>query len=636
MGRVNALILGLLSILSVVSVYGETNVETELGAVLSEALYLTRELPSVNKPEYLGPNAMAVSKDSAFLYVTAESTRELLVVDLGTKSVTRRVELPASPTGLAVAPDGSEIYVTCMSEYLPVGVVAVVPSGGSGVSRTFEAGHSPRSPVIGPDGEVLFVCSRFSDMVYAYSISTGTKKWETEVVREPYVSAVTPDGDKLIVANYLPDGPGNADTVEAEVTVLRTSDGHVRKHIRLPYGSHNCAGMAISDDGKFAYVGHLNSIPFSPYFGMEICFVNCSRISILDLDSETWVTSVILSHSGDGFSDVWGVALNGDRMVVAGPGSGEIALVDITKMHEIITENPEDLHYSLSWSLGFAKRKSTNVIGGRSVAFVGDTVVVAGYFSDNIDFFISGEEYSLIYTTPLREDELQSMARNPAHRRGERFFNDAKQMCSQSWQSCQSCHPGGRVLGLKWDLENDGNGNYKDARSTLLGHVTPPLMITGLRDSLEAAVRGMIENVLYRSAGHVSEEMQCIQEYISKSRPFPSPSLIKNGLSTAAERGREVFEQYKCGACHVDSTFYTDFQIHEGPVDSKGWRASTQYDGKWNTPTLHEIYRTAPYMHSGGAPTLKDVFLPPFNHGLEDQTITDQQLNDLVEYLKIL
>ncbi len=111
----------------------------DLGGTISEALYMAKELPSVNKPEYLAPNGIAASKDHKTLYITAEAARKLLFYDVAGQKVTRRVDLPASPTGLVVSPDGSEVYVTCMSELLPVGVVAVVSTEGSGLLEVLQS-----------------------------------------------------------------------------------------------------------------------------------------------------------------------------------------------------------------------------------------------------------------------------------------------------------------------------------------------------------------------------------------------------------------------------------------------------------------------------------------------------------------
>ena len=42
---------------------------------------------------------------------------------------------------------------------------------------------------------------------------------------------------------------------------------------------------------------------------------------------------------------------------------------------------------------------------------------------------------------------------------------------------------------MNWDLMNDGVGNSKNCKSMLFSHVTPPNMISGIREHAERAVR---------------------------------------------------------------------------------------------------------------------------------------------------
>jgi len=605
-----------------------------LGSTLSEALYLAEELPSVNKPDYLGPNALAVSPDHATLYVTAEGSRELLFVDLATQSVSRRVELPASPTGLAVAPDGGEIYVTCMSEFLPVGVVAVVSADGSGVVRSFEAGHSPRSPVISPDGSVLYVCCRFADKVCAYSTATGTEKWETDVEREPYAMEITPDGGTLVVANYLPAGRNNVDTLAAKIAFVDAVGGALTGTASLPNGGQSCTGLAISEDGRYAYVTHVSSLhTMTPVNRIDNGWINHSKVSIFDVASKNRLAHFILGTQGSGFGNSWDLSLHGDGMTVSGAGVGEIADVDLSAMHSLIENlsDLEQLYFSLALSAQFVQRKTVSVLGARATVRFNDTVIVAGHFSGDLEVRIARDSVSVAHID-LHVANEQTASRISAPRQGERWFNDAKNMAFQGWHSCNSCHPEGRTCALKRDLENDGNGNFKDTRSTLLAHATAPSMITGVRDSLGMAVRSKIQYVLFWDPAQLEDRAKLIEQYIASLRPFPSPAFTKSGLSQAALRGKEMFRQLNCGECHPESTWFTDMKRHEGRKTSED---AGPLDGIWDTPTLHELWRTAPYGYNGSCATLQELFYSPISHGI-DQNLTDGQITDLVEYLRAL
>jgi cytochrome c peroxidase len=58
-------------------------------------------------------------------------------------------------------------------------------------------------------------------------------------------------------------------------------------------------------------------------------------------------------------------------------------------------------------------------------------------------------------------------------------------------------------------------------------------------------------------------------------------------------------------------------------------------DGRYDTPSLVEAYRTAPYFHDGRAATLKDAVTTHNAKGLHGHTkdLTTQEIDDLVAYV---
>jgi cytochrome c peroxidase len=113
---------------------------------------------------------------------------------------------------------------------------------------------------------------------------------------------------------------------------------------------------------------------------------------------------------------------------------------------------------------------------------------------------------------------------------------------------------------------------------------------------------------------------------------MPSPHLAQGALSAAAGRGRQLFNRpdIGCASCHKPGLF-TDLKSYDvgtaGPTDQD----ATAFD----TPSLVEVWRTAPYLHDGSAPTLRDVLTarnPGDRHGRTSR-LSEEELNDLAEYL---
>jgi cytochrome c peroxidase len=213
-------------------------------------------------------------------------------------------------------------------------------------------------------------------------------------------------------------------------------------------------------------------------------------------------------------------------------------------------------------------------------------------------------------------------------RRGEFYFHDAS-ICLGGWQSCSSCHPGdARVDGMNWDLLNDGIGNPKNVKNLLYAHQMPPVMSLGIRTNAETAVRAGIKFILFTN---LPESVPTsIDEYLKSLKPVPSPYLVHGQLSTAAERGKKIFSEARCADCHVPG-LYTDLHPHDigtrGPADKP--------TDKFYTPTLIEVWRTAPYLHNGSAATIRDVLTtcnPSGRHG-DAADLSKQELDDLCTYV---
>ncbi|MBT3200046.1 MAG: c-type cytochrome, partial [Phycisphaerales bacterium] len=206
--------------------------------------------------------------------------------------------------------------------------------------------------------------------------------------------------------------------------------------------------------------------------------------------------------------------------------------------------------------------------------------------------------------------------------------NDASKMCFQMWQSCASCHPDARTSGLSWDLMSDGMGNPKNTKSMLLSHQTPPTTITGVRASAEISVRAEIRFIQF--SVRPEKDAKAIDAYLKSIKPIPSPMLINGKLSDAALRGEKLFKTAKCASCHSGALF-TDLKKYD-----VGTGKESEKKRAFDTPTLIETWRTAPYLYDGRAVTMLDVLSKKYNpddkHG-KTSNLTKQQLADLAEYI---
>jgi cytochrome c peroxidase len=161
----------------------------------------------------------------------------------------------------------------------------------------------------------------------------------------------------------------------------------------------------------------------------------------------------------------------------------------------------------------------------------------------------------------------------------------------------------------------------------------------GVRKSAEIGVRAGIRFIQF--AVRPEADAVAIDEYLKSLKAMPSPKLVKDPatkkltLSKAAENGKKLFEKADCAMCH-SGPYMTDmskYNIGTGKPRQEG--DDREPEDTFDTPTLIEVWRTAPYLHDGRAATMKDV-ITEFNkkdkHG-KTSDLTEKQIEELVEYI---
>jgi len=587
--------------------------------------------------EYLSPLELVADNEGKMLYIAEATAKQVAVFDIAAGKVKKIISLPEEPSGLALAPNAQTLYVTAG---VPNGGVHVVNLNTGKIEHTLPARHTPTAPVLSPDCKTLYVCCRFFNSVAIYDLTSKKSVAALTVIavsREPVAAALTPDSRFLFVANHLPAGAADGDYTAAVVSVVDADAKKVINTITLPNGSTGLRDICISPDGKYAYVTHILARYQLPTTQLERGWMNTNALSIIDIPKKQLLNTVLLDDVDLGAANPWDVACtdDGKYICVTHAGTNEVSVIDRTKLHNKLASvakgikvsdvslSPSDVPNDLSFLVGLRRRLKLTGNGPRGLAVIGTKAYAAEYFTDSL---------GVVDIDPESLPKARSVALGPGKRltkirKGEMLFNDAS-LCFQNWQSCASCHPGGgRVDALNWDLLNDGIGNPKNTRSLLLAHKTPPAMAMGVRPDAEAAVRAGIRHIQF--AVRPEEDAVAIDEYLKSLKPVQSPYLVKGWLSKSAKRGRRLFNKAGCASCHP-SPLYTDLKKYNIGT-GKGLDENESFD----TPTLIEAWRTAPYLYDGRAETIKEV-LTRHNDGDKHgktSALTDEEINSLAAFI---
>jgi YVTN family beta-propeller protein len=589
----------------------------------------------------LSPAAVVATREGGMLFIACATGGRVLGFDTGLGTVTRSVSVPHPPSGLVLSEDERWLYVTCAA---PESRVCVVDLAQQRVTASYAAGHTAMGPVLSPDGRTLYVCNRFGDSVSVIDLGLGGGERVVKVQREPVAAGVTRDGRYLLVANLLHAGRADADHVAASISVIDTAAAVVVKELTLPNGSGVVKDLRVSPDGRHAVASHILARYPLPTTQLDRGWMNTNAKTVIDLERLEILNTVLLDSMDRGAANPRGMAWSADggTVVITHAGTHEISVVDFPALLAKLEALPgaagaglgesygtsrtrADVPNDLSFMVGVRQRLKLPEAdrGPRSAVMVGSRVYVANYFSDTlamVDLAVSPVRWTSFCLGP--ELPLSEV------RKGEFYFHDAE-ICFQGWQSCASCHPGdGRVDALNWDLLNDGIGNPKNNKSLLWSHRTPPAMSIGVRDTAETAVRAGIQHILFTQ--QPEEVALAMDEYLKALRPVPSPYLAEGRLSPAARRGERAYRRANCHSCHPFGLF-TDLQAYAVGTHSP-WEKPTD---RFDTPTLVELWRTAPYLHDGSAATLREVLTtrnPADEHGTTSN-LSPVEIDDLVAFL---
>ncbi len=596
---------------------------------------------------------------------------------------------------VAVAPDSDEVSVHEWDAARTFSVVArattaagprtvtevagrlVVPCQDADVVSVFDADGAPLGELTLPRGSRPYGATVAGGDVFVSLQGTGeiarvrvgadgtpSLVSRTFAIDDARAIATLPDG-RVAVARFR----SAADDTGAEVAVVTPSDGSVEKWA-LAFDPRES-----TDNGIGGVPSYLGQIVVSPT-GREAAIASLQANSAsgafktgTPLDFQTTVRAIasyVALPSGEerpeqrrqldnrGLASAAAYSEHGDFLWLAMRGSRTVERIDT-------------LTRGLSGSVldvGFAPQ-------GLALAD-GDTLLfVDAYLSRELVVYDVSDFAGL--PQPLARLRLQSAEPLDAVvLRGKRLFNDSldPRLGKDQYMACAHCHLDGDSDQRVWDFTDRGEGlrntisllgraglgdgpvhwsaNFdeiqdfeNDIRNAFLG--------TGLLADAEWSSGTTSQTLGDPKAGR-SADLDALAAYVaSLTTERASPHRAADGsLTAAALRGKATFESSAtgCAVCHAgprltDSGFASPGQprLHDvGTLTAaSGGRLGGPLTGL-DTPTLHGLWHSAPYLHDGSAATLSDVLVarnPDDRHGVTS-SLSAAEIAELVEYLSSL
>ncbi|HSC88353.1 MAG TPA: PKD domain-containing protein [Polyangiaceae bacterium] len=604
------------------------------------------------------------------VYVANPDDDTISSVDADTLEKLGEVEVYRRPEALALAPDGS-LWVLHRDDW----AVAVVDLDEFEISRGFRLPYAsqPIGLVMSPTGDAAWVTLLALGRVLCLDPSTGEELGSVEIGPWTRGLAVSHDGRELLVTRFLSaDAYGEVAAVDtAKLAVTRRfellpdlTEDSAQRGRGLP---NYLFSVAYSPDGRRAWVPAKkdNIARGSARDGLPLTHDSTVRAMVSALDLAATEPGADLGQEAPAQEAPTQEALAermdlDDRSLpvhVEFSPLGDYAFATLAGSATIeVRETANGGFVTSLQEAGIAPRASVLAPDGK--------LFVHGFLSRSVVVYDVSRLISERDSLGKRLAEVPLVAREKLPeqvRRGKRIFYDARdpRMSNEGYISCASCHFDGFEDGRVWDLTHLGEG-LRNTTSLLgrrgMGH--GPVHWSGNFDEIqdfEQPIRGHFGGAGFLPAEvplgsplgepkvGKSAELDALAAYVtSLDAVHPSPHRSPDGSFTAsAERGEVVFFESGCDECHAGPDF-TDSALgllHDvGTLrDTSGHRLGEELHGI-DTPTLLGVWETAPYLHDGSAPTLRDVLStrnPSDQHG-HTSHLDEAQLDDLVAYLSQL
>jgi len=592
------------------------------------------------KESYLSPIVVKYLESRNLLIIAEKTANRIDFIDAKSFRIKNSIKLKQSPSGICLSSDKDMLFITVGEAE---GMLYIIDLNTKEIKSVIKIGHSPCSPVLVSKNKLAF-CNRFSNQVSFLDLQTKIIIKTVNTSREPISMDFDEKRKQLVVAHHLPDNASTSDDVSSEISFIDTEKMKLIKNVSMPNGSSSLQQIKVVPNSRYAVVSHILSRYIVHTSQLEQGWQNTNAITLIDFEKQNIYHTVLLDDVKHGAANPWGVEFDedGKTLFVTSAGTSELSIIEFSKLLEKLMKYPSlpghygqlnDPSNKLSFISDCRERFGLKGEGPRCLAVENGRLFVGQYFSDAIeivDFSSSRLTSKLIRLNNLEPDLA---------RKGEMLFHSAK-MCFENWQSCSSCHPDGRMDGFNWDLLNDGIGNPKNVPSLLYSFQTPPSMSTGIRENAGVAVRAGMKYIMFMDKNE--NDALAIDAFLMSMGPVPSPYLVAEKLSESAQKGKEIFEKRNCTQCH-NGPYLTGQQLNDVGTTSK-FDVKLDYGNQpvpqklFDTPTLIELWRTAPYLHDGRYYSLDELFDKGCHRAIKDgiDGLSENEIKQLIDYLKSL
>ncbi len=602
------------------------------------------------------------------------------VIDVATRSRLAEIAVGDAPRTIAFSGTGQAWIVN-----RDAASVSVVDPATLRVDRTLRlpAASQPYGIVFSPADRSAWITLSATGEVVRLDPSSGAITARIAAGADIRHLAITASGDRLLVSRFIsaplpdeatarPKGVVDGVVHGGEVVVIDAALGSVAGKVVLAVSDR--ADTALAARGIPNYLGAAAIAPDGHSAWIPSKQDNVMRGQWRDglpLDFQTTVRGVS-SRIVLGSTPVedHGLRVDHDNSGVASAATfdptGRFLFVALETSRAIAVIDPDGGREARRFAAGLAPPRAATITGfapqGLAVSADGKRLAVNNVMSRAVGLFDlshlvdidSGEIPEPTMVATVTTEKLAAVVL-----RGKQLFYDAldPRLARDAYLSCASCHNDGGGDGRIWDITQFGEGlrntiplagrsgaslalhwsaNFDEVQD-FEGQIRSLAGGTGLMDDAQFN-DGTRSSPLGQPKIGLSADLDALAAYVeSLGRHEPSPYRnADRSLTPAAVEGKALFAAGGCATCHGGAQFAGDGSVRHDvgtmtpatrPLAAVAGSGVAPLDGI-DTPTLRDVWASAPYLHDGSAATLGEAI------ARHTTVVAPEELASLAEYVR--
>ncbi len=290
---------------------------------------------------YLSPINLTVSGDGKRLYVVAQESNALLIVDAEKNNVINRISVGNQPHSVIISKDGLKAYVSNQWS----DNVSVIDLSAGKVTDTLKTGNGPAGLALSSNGKALYVVNSYSSDVSVINLISKEEINRITAGNNPTGIKLSPDGKLLFVTSRRVVIAPYGEPLVSELTVINDSSKRISEYKKVE-SAYMMENVAFTPDGDLGFVTLIRPKNYVPSIQVEQGWMMTHGFGVIEPGKKEKSVELLLDEPDSYYSDPFGIAItpDGKKAFISSSGADCISVIDMDSVRAFLAAaSPEML-----------------------------------------------------------------------------------------------------------------------------------------------------------------------------------------------------------------------------------------------------------------------------------------------------